>query len=132
MTVLERAEAALQETGVDALLLGPGADLRHLTGYHALPLERLTLLVARRDGTHTLVVPTLERARAEAAGLPPGLRVVDVGETDDPFAHVRDALDGLDGLDVVPASGRGTGCGPRSCSAARRRCRRRVGRAPRS
>ena len=93
--VLERAERVLATEQVDALLVGPGADLRYLTGYVALPLERLTLLVARRDGRHTLVVPTLERPRAEAAGLPDGLRVVDVGETGDPFAAVREALDGV-------------------------------------
>lgn len=80
--------------GVDALLVGPGADLRYLTGYHALPLERLTLLVARADGVHTLVVPTLERPRAEDAGLPEGVTLVDIGETGDPFTAVRAALDG--------------------------------------
>ena len=31
--------------GLDALLVGVGADLRYLAGYAALPLERLTLLV---------------------------------------------------------------------------------------
>jgi Xaa-Pro aminopeptidase len=92
---LARAEQAMDRAGVDALLLGPGADLRYLTGYHALPLERLTLLVARRDGRHRLVVPTLERPRAEGAGMPEAVEVVDVGETDDPFAPVVDVLDDL-------------------------------------
>jgi Xaa-Pro aminopeptidase len=94
-TSLERARAAMTERGVDALLIGPGADLRYLVGYHALPLERLTLLVARADGRHALVVPTLERARAQAAPLPAGLDLVDVGETDDPHEAVRGALDGV-------------------------------------
>lgn len=85
-------ERALDDAEVAALLVGPGADLRYLTGYLALPLERLTLLVARADGRHTLVVPTLERARAEAAGLDERVALVDVGETDDPFAVVSDAL----------------------------------------
>jgi Xaa-Pro aminopeptidase len=92
---LARAVAAMEAADVDALLVGPGADLRYLTGYHALPLERLTLLVARRDGRHVLVVPTLERPRAVDAGLPDEVEVVDFGETDDPFAVVRDALDGV-------------------------------------
>ena len=30
---------------LDALLIGVGADLRYLTGYDAVPLERLTMLV---------------------------------------------------------------------------------------
>jgi Xaa-Pro aminopeptidase len=87
----------MDAAGVDALLVGPGADLRYLTGYHALPLERLTLLVARRDGRHTLLTPALERARAEEAGLPPDVELVDIGETDDPFAVAARALDGLPG-----------------------------------
>lgn len=92
---LERAVTALAASDLEALLLGPGADLRYLTGYNALPLERLTLLVLRADGRHTLVVPTLERPRAEATGLPEGITLVDVGETDDPFTVVAHALDGL-------------------------------------
>lgn len=96
-SALHRAEQAMHAAGIDALLLGPGADLRYLTGYLALPLERLTLLVARADGVHHLVVPTLERPRAEAAGLPDGLRLHDVGETDDPYAVVARCLNGAAG-----------------------------------
>jgi len=92
---LDRAVERLEAADVDALLLGPGADLLHLTSYSALPLERLTLLVARRDGRHTLVVPTLERPRAEAADLPDTLELVDHGETDDAFSLVSSALSGL-------------------------------------
>lgn len=92
---LHRAEGAMAAAEVDALLVGPSADLRYLTGYHALPLERLTLLVARADGEHTLVVPALERPRAEAAGLPDDLAVVDVGETDDPYTVVAERLRGV-------------------------------------
>ena len=58
-SALARAQDAMAAAGVDALLVGPGADLRYLTGYHALPLERLTLLVARADGRHSLIVPQL-------------------------------------------------------------------------
>jgi len=94
MTILDRAVAELRARDLDALLVGPGADLRHLTGYHALPLERLTLLVVRADGRHTLVVPTLERPRAEASGAGGAVDLVDVGETADPFAAVLGALDG--------------------------------------
>ncbi len=82
----------MRDAGIDALLVGPGADLHYLTGYRALPLERLTLLVARADGHHRLIVPTLERPRAEAAGT--GVELVDVGETDDPYAAVAVALTG--------------------------------------
>jgi Xaa-Pro aminopeptidase len=89
---LQRAATTMKRLGVDALLVGPGADLRYLTGYHAVPLERLTLLIARADGRHTLVVPTLERPRAEAAAPPGGVDLVDVGETDDPYEVVAARL----------------------------------------
>ncbi len=39
----------MDELGVDALLLSHGADLPWLTGYRAMPLERLTMLVVRTD-----------------------------------------------------------------------------------
>ncbi len=103
---LDRAVARLEAANVDALLLGPGADLLHLTGYHALPLSRLTLLVARRDGRHTLVVPTLERPRAEASGLPDGVELVDHGETDNAFSLVSAALSGLDAAPRLGAGDR--------------------------
>jgi Xaa-Pro aminopeptidase len=56
----------MSDLGVDALLLSLGADLPWLTGYEAMPLERLTMLVVRREGEATLVVPRLEAPRVEA------------------------------------------------------------------
>jgi len=49
--------------GVDVLLLSHGADLPWLTGYRAMPLERLTLLVLPVTGDPVLVVPGLEAPR---------------------------------------------------------------------
>jgi Xaa-Pro aminopeptidase len=53
----------MREVGVDALLLSIGADLPWLTGYTAMPLERLTMLVMPVDDQATLVVPALEAPR---------------------------------------------------------------------
>ena len=53
----------MAELGVDVLLLSVGPDLPYLTGYEAMPLERLTMLVLPRDGDATLVVPRLEAPR---------------------------------------------------------------------
>ena len=53
----------MRELGVDALLLSLGADLPWLTGYEAMPLERLTMLVLPVDDQATLVVPELEAPR---------------------------------------------------------------------
>ena len=53
----------MAEANVDVLMLSVGADLPYLTGYEAMPLERLTMLVLVRDGDATLVVPELEAPR---------------------------------------------------------------------
>jgi len=91
---LAAAQALLRERGVAAFLLGVGADLRYLTGYEAMPLERLTMLVVPADGHPSLVAPRLE---AMAAALAPAVRsgLVDVvawDETDDAHALVEERL----------------------------------------
>jgi Xaa-Pro aminopeptidase len=90
---LERARKQMADRGVDAMLVGPSADFRWLTGYLPPGLERLTMLVVPADGTPRLVVPELE---APLAGEHLGDLEVDVlawRETDDPVALVRDALE---------------------------------------
>ena len=62
---MARVRAAMTDGGVDVLLLSLGADLPWLTGYEAMPLERLTMLVLPREGEATLVVPRLEAPRVE-------------------------------------------------------------------
>ena len=62
---LDRVRSAMVEAGVDALLLSLGADLPWLTGYLAMPLERLTMLVVPSDGDATLVIPKLEAPRVD-------------------------------------------------------------------
>jgi len=74
------------ELGVDVLLLSVGPDLPYLTGYEAMPLERLTMLVVPRDGDATLVVPRLEAPRVVER--PELFTVVPWDETDDPVALV--------------------------------------------
>jgi Xaa-Pro aminopeptidase len=55
----------MRQVGVDTLLLSLGADLPWLSGYEAMPLERLTMLVVPVDAEATLVVPRLEAPRVE-------------------------------------------------------------------
>jgi Xaa-Pro aminopeptidase len=62
-----RAQQAARDHGVDAVLVPPGPDLFYLTGYDALPLERLTCLVLPAQGDPVLVVPELERPAALAS-----------------------------------------------------------------
>ena len=56
---LDRAAALMADREIGAMLLSVGADLPYLTGYEAMPLERVTMLVLTRD-------------RATAGGSPAG------------------------------------------------------------
>lgn len=62
---LARTRQAMVHHGVDTLLVSVGRDLPYLTGYEAMPLERLTMLVVPKDGEATLVIPKLEAPRVE-------------------------------------------------------------------
>lgn len=86
---LAAAAEGASSVGIDALLVTPGPDLRYLTGYDAVPLERLTCLVVRAQGEPVLVAPALERAAAEASPLGAlGVPIETWNETDDPYALV--------------------------------------------
>ncbi|HKH04158.1 MAG TPA: Xaa-Pro peptidase family protein [Acidimicrobiales bacterium] len=82
----DRIRARMAEVGVDVLLLSVGPDLPYLTGYEAMPLERLTMLVLPREGDATLVVPRLEAPRVTER--PDVFTLAAWDETDDPVALV--------------------------------------------
>jgi len=89
---MERVRKAMSDQGVDVLLLSVGHDLPYLTGYEAMPLERLTMLVVPRDGEAVMVIPRLEAPRVVEQ---PGvftLRPWD--ETEDPTAIVAELAAG--------------------------------------
>ena len=86
----ERVREQMAELQIDALLLSIGADLPWLTGYDAMPLERLTMLVFPNDEKPTLVVPRLEEPRVET--VPELFDVRPWDETDDPVAVVAGLL----------------------------------------
>ena len=94
-----RARASMERSGVDVLLVSVGSDLPYLTGYEAMPLERLTMLVVPRDGEATLVVPGLEAPRVVPRDGVFTLRAW--GELEDPVALVA----GLVGQPQVVAVG---------------------------
>ena len=88
-----QARKGLLTAGFGALLVTPGADLRYLTGYDALPLERLTCLVLPAGGEPHLVVPALEEPSARAALVSwPAIRILPWQETEDPVALVAGIL----------------------------------------
>ena len=87
---MNQARVAMADQGLDALLLSVGADLPYFTGYEAMPLERLTMLVLPSDGEATLVIPALEAPRVVEQ---PGVFTLKPwGETEDPIAIVADLL----------------------------------------
>ena len=86
---LARAHEAMSIAHVDALLLSLGADLPWLSGYVAMPLERLTMLVVPAAGSSeqaTLVVPALEAPRVTP--VPEVFSIRPWGETEDPVEIV--------------------------------------------
>ena len=91
---LSAAKALAGRTGLGAILVGVGADLRYLAGYPAMPLERLTMLVIPARGVTSLVVPRLEATPARLC--PPAasgdLPVVTWEEGDDAYARVAELL----------------------------------------
>ncbi len=105
-----RREAA--RAGLDALLIGVGADLRYLTGYNAHANERITLLVlpVAEDAPATLVVPRLEAtpARSCAAAAAGAVEIATWEETEDPMLLVAARLEAATGRGAHP-------WGPRPC-----------------
>ena len=95
---VDRVRAAMAAAGVDALLLSLGADLPWLTGYEAMPLERLTMLVLPADGDATLVVPRLEAPRVHEA--PELFSLRPWNETEDPVDIVAGLVGGRHRLAV--------------------------------
>jgi len=85
-----RVRDRMAALGVDVLLLSHGADLPWLTGYRAMPLERLTLLVLPVTGDPVLVVPGLEAPR-----VPDGQGLFELrrwSDSEDPVDLVVDLL----------------------------------------
>lgn len=85
---LERAAAATAEAGLGALVVTPSADLIYLTGYEPPPLERLTALVVRPDRDPALLVPELERPRAENADVGRLAEVVSWRDGEEPYERL--------------------------------------------
>lgn len=90
---IAKVASSLTAYGNDVLFVTPGADLTYLTGYKALPLERLTCLAIRHDGRAWMIVPTLERPSAEAHGVDGhGIELVDWQETENPYSKFASAI----------------------------------------
>lgn len=90
---LDLARAAAANSGVDALLVSPGSDLKYLLGAGGGSFERLTCLVVPADGAAVLVVPKLEAPGYDA--VPTGELGIELAtwvDGEDPFALVASLL----------------------------------------
>ncbi|WP_299540117.1 aminopeptidase P family protein [uncultured Streptomyces sp.] len=90
---MARAADAAGEAGLAGLLVAPGPDLVHLTGYQPIGTERLTLLVLAPGKDPVLVVPTLEAPDAERAVGAPALTLRDWTDAKNPYDVTVPLLD---------------------------------------
>lgn len=84
-----RTVEAMRERGVDALVVTVGPEMPWLVGYEAMPLERITALVVRSDGTAVLVVPALEAPRVRHRD---EVELIAWRDGEDPFERVAGVL----------------------------------------
>jgi Xaa-Pro aminopeptidase len=87
---IARARQQMRDLDVDILCLAEGPDLLYLTGYAAMPLERLTMLVLPRDADAILVVPRLEVPRVVEQ--PELFTIRPWDETEDPITLVANRI----------------------------------------
>ncbi|HEY7522807.1 MAG TPA: Xaa-Pro peptidase family protein [Candidatus Limnocylindrales bacterium] len=87
---IDRLAGRAEDAGFGAVLIAVGPDLEYLTGYRAMPLERLTMLVLG-GGRVTLLAPRLERAAAEA-GTVPEVPIRTWEETESPHRLIGDLV----------------------------------------
>ncbi|MDY0816167.1 aminopeptidase P family protein [Kitasatospora purpeofusca] len=93
-TRLDRATAAATAAGLAGLVVAPGPDLVHLTGYRPTAVtERLTALVLTAGREPVLIVPALERPDAERAEGAPAVRLLHWTDGQDPYAAAVPLLD---------------------------------------
>jgi Xaa-Pro aminopeptidase len=89
---IRRAAERTAEAGLDGVLVAPGPDLLYLAGYDPPPLERLTALIVRPGSDPLLVVPELERPRAEASPVSKALSIAGWPDGEDPYELVAAEL----------------------------------------
>ena len=86
---MQRVQDGLESRSIGVALITPGPDLTYLTGYEAVPLERLTCLVLQPNVEPLLVVPLLEEPAARVSPFgSASSSIITWGEIDDPFSIV--------------------------------------------
>ncbi len=90
---ITRLQGRMRTLGLHGLVVAPSSDLRYLTGYDALALERPTLLLVRSDGPTAMIAPRLEEARVEEEVLLDAVELHVYGEHDDALSLAARTLD---------------------------------------
>lgn len=98
---LDKLNASLQTSGLDAVILNPGSTLTHLTGLHFHLMERPVVLMFVKDQDPAIVLPELELQKV--ASLPYKLQVFaypeNPAEWDGVFRKAAQSLN-LDGKQI--------------------------------
>lgn len=66
MERLEALRATMREQGTDLLVVGPSANMRYLTGYSAMAVERITVLLVTADSV-AMVMPYFDAGEFKEA-----------------------------------------------------------------
>ena len=113
---LERAAALAADAGLDAIIVGPGADLQYLVGVEGDTIERLTALLIGPGFAPSVVVPRMELAKVRSTAVGDlGLTVADWVDGESPYDLVAAAVgmvrrvgvsDALPALHVIPIAAR--------------------------
>ena len=90
---ISRARERAARQGIDGLLITPSADLLYLIGYDPPQLPRLTALVVRHGREPVLLVPTLEKLRAEASPAAGLLEITGWDDGHDPYSVIASLLE---------------------------------------
>jgi Xaa-Pro aminopeptidase len=99
---LRIAGEGMASAGLGAIVVTPGSNLVYLSGYDAVPLERITALVIPATGEPFLLVPRLELLAATASPVGElGLEILTWDETDDPYRMIAARLSGVDRIGLA-------------------------------
>ncbi len=91
---MARAQALMDEIGVEALIVGAGPSLRYFTGVGWNATERLVAMILPREGGPTMVCPRFELGSLEAS-LGVEAQIVLWEEHESPYALAAHVLAGL-------------------------------------
>ena len=102
MERVEALQASMNEYATELVVVGPTTNMRYLTGYHAMAVERITVLLVTRDGV-AMVMPYFDADEfRDATGLDAVFEWTDKQGPAEAIDQAFGAL-GLSGTKVIAA-----------------------------